>query len=530
MESLYKKDDDRIFTLDEPFKNMGLEAIDVPALKDEEFAQITVLGLCVSFPNVTTVGTRAKTASESCYCQYKEVNTAQAEMLDYALWEVIKNGATLSKIQVIEGVTTVMPITSVKNKAWRRLEVKERSTLMRSIPNEHQLKFNSNKYAKQLLEAIEKRFVNTANGVSTASTQVNTVEILSDVVICAFLASQPNSPQLAHEDLKQIHPDDIEEMDLRWKMAMLTIRAKRFLKKTGSKLTVNGNESLRFDMSKVECYNFHKRGHFARECRAPRNKDTKYKESTKRSVYVQTPASTALVSCDEFVKLLKSQNEQLLKDLKKSKLMVLGYKTGLQSVEERLEIFKKNEFIYLEDIKVLKVKIQMKDIAIKELRRKLEVAQKEKEGIQLIVEKLKNASKSLNKLIDCQIVDNYKKGLGYESYNAVPPPYTGNFMPPKPDLSYTSLDEFAVKPVVENKSREEETKAVRKNPEAPIVEEWVLDDEEENVAQPKIVKIIVKPSILKIEFVNPRQQEKTARKNVKKVEHNRKNTHKPRGN
>nr|GEX76032.1 hypothetical protein [Tanacetum cinerariifolium] len=85
---------------------------------------------------------------------------------------------------------------------------------------------------------------------------------------------------------------------------------------------------------------------------------------------------------------------------------------------------------------------------------------------------LENASKSLNKLIDCHIVDNCKKGLGYESYNAVPPPYTGNFMPPKPDLSYTGLDEFVVKHLVENKSSEEETKAVRKNPDAFIIKEY----------------------------------------------------------
>nr|GFA25002.1 hypothetical protein [Tanacetum cinerariifolium] len=145
--------------------------------------------------------------------------------------------------------------------------------------------------------------VNTANGVSTDNTQVNDAfstnfDNLSDDVICAFLASQPNSPQLAHEDLEQIQPDDKKEMDLIWQMAMLTITARRFLKKTGRKLTVNGNETLGFDMSKVECYNYHKKGHFARECRAPRNQDNKHKESTKRSVPVKTPASRALVSCD----------------------------------------------------------------------------------------------------------------------------------------------------------------------------------------------------------------------------------------
>ncbi|GKE87097.1 hypothetical protein Tco_1564572, partial [Tanacetum coccineum] len=100
--------------------------------------------------------------------------------------------------------------------------------------------------------------VNAAHGLTTANTQVNTdystqIDNLSDAVICSFFASQPNSPQLAHEDLQQIHPDDIEEMDLRWQMAMLTMRAKRFLKNTGRKLNVNGNKTIGFDKSKVEC-------------------------------------------------------------------------------------------------------------------------------------------------------------------------------------------------------------------------------------------------------------------------------------
>nr|GEW88363.1 hypothetical protein [Tanacetum cinerariifolium] len=159
-------------------------------------------------------------------------------------------------------------------------------------------------------------------------------------------------------------------------------------------------------------------------------------------------------------------------DLKKSKLMVLGYKTCLKSVEERLEFYKINEFIYLEDIKVLKVEIQIGEIAIREFRKKLEIAQKEKDCIQLNVDKFEHVSKSLNKLIECQIVDNCKKELGYENYNAVPPSYTGNFMPPTPDLSFTSLDEFFNKPVVENykdKSSKEEPKEVRKNDDALII-------------------------------------------------------------
>ncbi|GKB66763.1 putative ribonuclease H-like domain-containing protein [Tanacetum coccineum] len=324
------------------------------------------------------------------------------QMIDYALWEVIENGTTLTKTAVVEGVEKVMPITSAEDKAQRRLEVKARITLMIGIPNEHQLKFNSIKDAKLLLEAVEKRFggnaatkktqrnllkkqyenfnapsskmldqtfdrlqklvsqldlldeklsqedvnrkllrslshewnthavvwrkkaeletmsmddlynnlkvyeievkgmcssslntqnmafvsssnnntsssneaVNAAYGVTTASTQVNTtystnIDNLSDAVICSFFASQPNSPQLAHKDLQQIHPGDIEELDLRC-----------------------------FDKSKVECYNCHKRGHFARECKALRNQDNKNKEISRRSVPMETTTSTALVSCD----------------------------------------------------------------------------------------------------------------------------------------------------------------------------------------------------------------------------------------
>nr|GEV92060.1 hypothetical protein [Tanacetum cinerariifolium] len=132
---------------------------------------------------------------------------------------------------------------------------------------------------------------------------------------------------------------------------------------------------------------------------------------------------------------------------------------------------------------------------------------------------------------DSEIVDNCKKGLGYEKYDAVLPPYTRNFMPPTPDLSFTSLDEFVNKPVVENsKSDEEVSKVVRKSDDTLIIEDWVSDSEEENVSQTKIEKKTVKPSIAKIEFVKPKQQEKTARKTVKQVKKHRQNTHSPRGN
>ncbi|GJV13883.1 ribonuclease H-like domain-containing protein [Tanacetum coccineum] len=339
----------------------------------------------------------------------------------------LENGNSAPKTTVVEGVEKVIPPTTVEEKAQKRLEVKARSTLMMGIPNEHQLKFNSIMDVSHCWKILKR---DLEHQVSDMLTPQN-VDKLSDARDCALFSSQPNNPQLANEDLQQFYPDDLEEIDLRWQMAMLTMRARRFLKNTRRKVTINGNETIGFDKSKVECYNCHKKGHFARKCKTPRNQENKNREGTRRSVLVETTTSNALISCDglgdydwsdqaeecptnfalmtyssissnskvstdsncsssclENVKILKEQNEQLLKDLRTSKLNTIAYKTGLESVEARLLVYKKNESVYEEDIKLLKC-------------------------------------------------------LGY---NVVPPPYTGNFMPPKHDLS--GLEEFVNEPIV----------------------------------------------------------------------------------
>nr|GEZ25678.1 hypothetical protein [Tanacetum cinerariifolium] len=148
------------------------------------------------------------------------------------------------------------------------------------------------------VEKFKTSFKNLNKLLDFTAVNSTTIDNLSDVVICSLFASQPNSPQLDNEDLQQIHHDDLEEMDLRWQMAMLTMREMRFLKNSGRKFSMNDNETIGFDKSKVECYNYHKRGHFAREYRAPRNQENKNRESTRRTVPVETPASSTLVSCD----------------------------------------------------------------------------------------------------------------------------------------------------------------------------------------------------------------------------------------
>nr|GEZ36366.1 hypothetical protein [Tanacetum cinerariifolium] len=215
------------------------------------------------------------------------------------------------KPEVVEDVTTEVPITTAEEKAQRRLKTKARSTLMKGIPNEHQLKFNSIKDANKLLEAVKKRFGRNA---ATKKTQKNLLKqqyenftaLSSEIFDQTFDRIQKLVSQLElleenlsqEDDLEQIYLDDMEEKDLRWQMAMLTMRARWFLKKIRKKLTVDGNKTIGFDNSNVECNNCHKRGHFARECRALRNQDNKHNESLKRSVAMEMSTSIALVSCD----------------------------------------------------------------------------------------------------------------------------------------------------------------------------------------------------------------------------------------
>nr|GEZ22660.1 hypothetical protein [Tanacetum cinerariifolium] len=349
-------------------------------------------------------------------------------MTDYSLWEVILNGDSHVPSRIVEGVVQPVAPTTAEQKLARKNELKARGTLLMALPDKHQLKFNSHKDAKMLMEAIEKRFGGNTetkkvqktllkqqfenfsgsssegldqihdrlqklvsqlkiHGVSLSQEDVNlkflrslpsewkthtliwrnkidlddkslddlfnsliiyeskvkhsssigtdshnlafisststdstsdsvsavvnvfavgtklfvstlqNVDSLSNVVIYSFFTSQSSSPQLDNEDLKHIDVDDLEEMDLKWQMAMLTMRARRFFRKTGRNLGTNGPTSMGFDMAKVECYNCHRKGHFTRECRFPKDsRRTAVAEPQRRNVPVETLTSNALVS------------------------------------------------------------------------------------------------------------------------------------------------------------------------------------------------------------------------------------------
>nr|GEV77918.1 hypothetical protein [Tanacetum cinerariifolium] len=213
---------------------------------------------------------------------------------------------------------------------------------------------------------------------------------------------------------------------------------------------------------------------------APRGQDNKSRDVTRRTMLVETPNSSALVSCDG----LRGYDWSDQVEEGPTNYTLLAYSTSsASSLDYKVSDCSKT---------CLKAIKNLKDRALTELQRKLDLAETKKEGIQLNVNKLENASKSLNKILECQIVDNCKKGPGY---NAVLPPHTCLFRPPKSDLSYTGLEELFNEPKTKkskDKSNDVEPESVRKGSDVPIIEDWCQIMKRKSYANKKVKTIWVK--------------------------------------
>ncbi|GKB12802.1 hypothetical protein Tco_0846725 [Tanacetum coccineum] len=363
--------------------------------------------------------------------------------------------------------------------------------------------------------------VNTAHDVPAARSKGQASSLTyADDFMFSFFVNQSNSTQLDNEDLEQIDTDDLEEMDLKWQVAMLTMRVNIFLKKTRkeSGILIGKQKLLALD------------------------KNTKDENVTtlpgERIVPVETPTN-ALVVQDGISGY--DWSFQAKEDIVNFDLMAYtsqgsssssssDFELVLESLEARIVVHQKNEVVYEEDIAFLKYDVQVKDISINDLKNQLEEALKEKDDLKLKLEKFETSSMKLIKLINSQISVNNKSGVGFDSqmnenelhdyhlnkskvfksasdssanetkeennqvydrfkkvkgYHAVPLPYTRNYMPSRPDLSFARLDDSVYKtkvsetissvPTIEltasksNKDSLEQPKDVR--PSAPIIKE-----------------------------------------------------------
>nr|GEU39868.1 hypothetical protein [Tanacetum cinerariifolium] len=348
-----------------------------------------------------------------------------------------------------------------------------KGTLLMALLDKHQLKFNIHKDAKSLMGAIEKSFggnketkkadledqslddlfnnlkIYEAEVKSSSSTSHNTQNI-------AFVSSQ--NTDSTNESVSTV--PSVTAASTQPPASILPNVDNLSDAKTGRNLGANGTTSIGFDMSKVECYNCHRRCHSAREC----------------SVMV-------LVAMIRAVRQIKNQQimpswhlppqvQQVLQVLivRKSQFDVLSYKSGLESVEARLVVYQQNENVFEEDIKLLKLDVMLRDNTLVEVRKKFEVAEKERDKLKHTLEKFQTSSKNLSKLLasqftdktrlrydnqvfnstvfDCDELKSYESDVSVytspvhdryksrEGYHVVPPPYTGTFMPPKPDLVF----------------------------------------------------------------------------------------------
>ncbi|GJV11690.1 putative reverse transcriptase domain-containing protein [Tanacetum coccineum] len=298
--------------------------------------------------------------------------------------------------------------------------------------------------------------VSTAFGVSNPSGHNSQYEQTSSY---SLLANQSSFPQLDHEDLEQLDEFDLEEINLKWQVAMISMRMKKFYKKTGRKLQFDAKEPVGFDKTKVECYNYHKIGHFAREYRTKGNQDSKRRdgwnsrnkdgrrsgkqEDSKALVTIDgegvdwtshseeeedyalmacssSGSDTEVTSCskeckESYAKLKKLYDAQR-EQLGDASIEIQAYTQALKKVEAQLVAHQQSQLWYEENIRFMKIDLDDKTDVLTYHKKLLAEAEKVKEDLKAKVEKWHNSSKNLGKLLNTQMSANDKFGLGYGDY------------------------------------------------------------------------------------------------------------------
>ncbi|GJS02644.1 ribonuclease H-like domain-containing protein [Tanacetum coccineum] len=378
--------------------------------------------------------------------------------------------------------------------------------------------------------------VSTAYGVSTSSrynSQRENSSSYTDELMFSFFANQSSGSHLDHKDLEQLDEFDLEEMDLKWQLAMISMRLKKFCKKTRRKLHFYATEPFEFDKTKVECYNCHKKRHFARECRSKGNTGYKSKDNGRRPGKQEEPKALVTLDGEGVDWTDHAEDEQ-------ENLSLMAYSNSGSDTEEK--------------IRFIKIDLDDKTDVLTYHKKLLAEAVKEKEELKTKLENFQISSKGLSKLLNSQISKRDTAGLwssdvedspvhdrfvNDEGIHAVPPPMTGNYMPSGPDReiddsmftygpkqsktsefdtqtsnydscesnSSTETLESVPEPVVVEPNAVSQHKVW---PDAPIIEEYELDSDDEYVIQPS--KEQERPSFA---FIDTVKHVKTHRETVK---------------
>ncbi|GJR70935.1 putative ribonuclease H-like domain-containing protein [Tanacetum coccineum] len=491
---------------------------------------------------------------------------------EYPIWEVIPKGNGLVQVSKdTNGQVRILPPKTDEETLARERERKERTTLLMALPEDHLAKFYKMDDAKEMCsneDANQKflrslplswsqvslvmrtkpgldslRFADIYNNLRAFESDVKSSNGSSSSTQNVAFVSSENTDSTNNVSAAYVNEFDLEEMDLKWQVAMISMRLKKFHNKSGRKIQFDAKEPVGFDKTKVECYNCHKTGHFTRECRSKRNQDSKRKDAWNSGYKAKDNGkrsgkqeeSNALVTldgegidwtthaedgednyalmafsnsgsdievtsfskdCPESYANLKKLYDEQKEQLGIASIDIQAYEKALKKVEAQLVAYQKNQLWYEEKIRYMKVDLDDKNNLLTYNKKLLDEAEKKKKNYQLESSDLEDTPEN----------DRYAEGM-----HVVPPPMTGIYIHSGPDKEIDE-SQFTYGP--------KQSQTIVKEPnvvsqlkvwfDSPIIEEYESDSDYYCVSKPS--KEHEQPSFA---FDNTTKHVKTPREPIK---------------